>query len=258
MKEPLSSIESEDLPATAHTPGRSSHDPSVLVDGSRTVDVSGLPGKLIVLEGTDGAGRSTHIALLREWLETRGYGVAHTGLTRSRLVSEGLRSAKEGHTLLRTTMDLFYATDFADRLENQIVPALRAGFVVLTDRYVYSLMARSIVRGGDLEWIEDVYRFAPTPHAVLYLKIGVGDLPARVLTKGGFDYWESGLDFQEETDVYGSFVRYQESMLNAFEQLSALHDFTTVDASRDVSSVFTDLRDAVMRVVEPAGAASGA
>jgi len=252
MKDPLPPIESEDLPATANTPGRSSHDPSVLVDGSDAVDISSLPGKLIVLEGTDGAGRSTHIALLREWLETRGYGVAHTGLTRSRLVSEGLRSAKEGHTLLRTTMDLFYATDFADRLENQIVPALRAGFVVLTDRYVYSLMARSIVRGGTLDWIEDVYRFAPQPHAVLYLKIGVDDLPARVLTKGGFDYWESGLDFQEETDVYGSFVRYQTSMLSAFDRLSELHGFTTIDASRDVSSVFGDLRDAVMRVVEPA------
>jgi len=252
MKEPLTPIESEDLPATSHTPGRSSHDPAGLVDGSAAVDISDLPGKLIVLEGTDGAGRSTHIALLREWLETRGYGVAHTGLTRSRLVSEGLRSAKEGHTLLRTTMDLFYATDFADRLENQIVPALRAGFVVLTDRYVFSLMARSIVRGGTLEWIEDVYRFAPRPHAVIYMKIGVDDLPARVLTKGGFDYWESGLDFQEETDVYSSFVRYQTSMLEAFEKLSAIHKFTTIDASRDVSSVFGDLRDEVMRVVEPA------
>lgn len=258
MKDPLPPIESEDLPATARAPERSSHDPSALVDGAGPVDISRLPGKLIVLEGTDGAGRSTHIALLREWLETRGYGVAHTGLTRSRLVSEGLRSAKEGHTLLRTTMDLFYATDFADRLENQIVPALRAGFVVLTDRYVYSLMARSVVRGGDLDWIEDVYRFAPEPHAVLYLNIGIDDLPARVLAKGGFDYWESGLDYQEETDVYGSFVRYQRSLLEAFEKLSELHEFTWIDASRDVRSVFRDVREAVMRVVEPAGASAGA
>lgn len=230
----------------------------LLVDGSGPIDISELPGALIVVEGTDGAGRSTHIALLREWLETRGYGVTHTGLTRSRLVSEGLRVAKEGHTLLRSTMDLFYATDFADRLENHILPSLRAGFVVLTDRYIYSLMARSLVRGGDLDWIEDVYRFAPKPHAVLYLSIEVDDLPSRVLTKGGFDYWESGLDYLEETDVYRSFVRYQTSLLKAFDELSELHDFHRIDASRDVASVFTDLRDAVLRVIAPHAETSNA
>jgi len=252
MQDRVPPIESEDLPATAPSP--SPPPPSeaeIVVDGSGPIDISELPGSLIVLEGTDGAGRSTHIALLREWLETRGYGVTHTGLTRSRLVSEGLRVAKEGHTLLRSTMDLFYATDFADRLENHIVPSLRAGFVVLTDRYIYSLMARSLVRGGDLDWIEDVYRFAPSPHAVLYLSIGVDELPARVLAKGGFDYWESGLDFQEETDVYSSFVRYQTSLLEAFDELSELHDFKRIDATREVSEVFRDLRDAVMRVIEP-------
>lgn len=253
MKDPLTPIESEDLPATAHVPGRPPSDAAPVADGSGPVDISGLPGKLVVLEGTDGAGRSTHVALLREWLETRGYGVAHTGLTRSRLVSGGLKHAKEGHTLARTTMDLFYATDFADRLENQIVPALRAGFVVLTDRYIYSLMARSMVRGGALDWIEDVYRFAPEPHAVVYLTIGVDDLPARVLASGGFDYWESGLDFQEETDVYRSFVRYQTALLGAFDELSAAHRFTRIDATRPVSAVFRDVRDHVMRVVEPAG-----
>jgi len=252
MQDRMPPIESEDLPATAPAPGAPpAAEADLVVDGSGPIDISELPGSLIVVEGTDGAGRSTHIALLREWLETRGYGVTHTGLTRSRLVSEGLRVAKEGHTLLRSTMDLFYATDFADRLENHILPALRAGFVVLTDRYIYSLMARSLVRGGELDWIEDVYRFAPRPHGVLYLAIEVEDLPSRVLTKGGFDYWESGLDYQEETDVYRSFVRYQTSLLKAFDELADLHDFHRVDASRDVSAVFMDLRDAVLRVIEP-------
>ena len=258
MQDRVPPIESEDLPATTQVPGRTPSDMPLIADGSGRVDISAYPGKLVVLEGTDGAGRSTHIALLREWLETRGYGVAHTGLTRSRLVSGGLKHAMEGHTLARTTMDLFYATDFADRLENHIVPALRAGFVVLTDRYVYSLMARSMVRGGSLEWIEDVYRFAPEPHAVLYLKIGVEHLPARVLSSGGFDYWESGLDFQEETDVYESFVRYQTALLSAFGELSEHHEFKEVDASRPVSEVFSDLRDEVLRVIEPAGATTTA
>ena len=100
-----------------------------------------LPGRLIVLEGTDGVGRSTQVALLHEWLEANGYAVAQTGLARSSLVGPGLIRAKQGHTLGDITLNLFYATDFADRLEKEILPALRAGFVCLTDRYIYSVIA---------------------------------------------------------------------------------------------------------------------
>lgn len=213
------------------------------------VDISSYPGRLISLEGTDGVGRSTHIALLREWLETRGFGVTATGLKRSRLAGEGLRRAKEGHTLGVPAMDLFYATDFADRLESNILPALRAGFVVLTDRYIYSTMARSIVRGSDPDWITDVYRFAPKPHAVFYLKVDVESLTPRVLTSGGFDYWESGMDFQEETDRYRSFVRYQSRLLGAFDTLAETHKFHVIDAKRSVDTVFAEVRGAVETVV---------
>ena len=107
-----------------------------------------LPGRLIVLEGTDGVGRSTQVALLHEWLEANGYAVAQTGLARSSLVGPGLIRAKQGHTLGDITLNLFYATDFADRLEKEILPALRAGFVCLTDRYIYSVIARDGARGG--------------------------------------------------------------------------------------------------------------
>src|SRR6202045_5442778 len=122
-----------------------------------------LVGKLIVIEGTDGVGRSTQIRLLKEWLEQQGHAVLDTGLTRSGLVGKGIKRAKEGHTLGRITLTLFYGTDFSDRLEHEIVPALRAGFVVLTDRYIYSLMARAIVRGADPRWIRNVYGFALKP-----------------------------------------------------------------------------------------------
>jgi len=213
-----------------------------IVDGRDAVDISGLPGKLVTLEGTDGVGRSTHVALLREWLETKGYGVIHTGLKHSQLAGEGLRRAKEGHTLGQVTMDLFYATDFADRLEQQVLPALRAGFIVLTDRYIYSSMARSIVRGADPAWIEDVFRFAPTPHAVFYLKVDMDHLTPRVLSSGGFDYWESGMDFQEETDRYRSFVRYQSRLLNVFNNLAEAHGFRVIDARRPVEDVFRELQ----------------
>src|SRR5262247_4566943 len=148
------------------------------------IDLEELKGRLIVLEGTDGVGRSTHIGLLKEWLENNGHAVLDTGMTRSALAGKRLKQAKEGHTLGGITMSLFYATDFADRLESQIIPALRAGFVMLTDRYVYSLIARAIVRGADPDWIKRVYSFALKPDAVFYMRIQVEDLVPRVLASG--------------------------------------------------------------------------
>jgi dTMP kinase len=220
-----------------------------VIHGEGPVDISTYPGRLIVLEGTDGAGRSTHIALLREWLESQGFGVAHTALKRSRLAAEGLQQAKQGHTLGRLTLDLFYATDFADRLENFILPSLRAGFIVLTDRYVYSTMARSIVRQVDPEWIREIYRFAPRPHAAFYLKVDLDHLTPRVLASGGLDYWESGMDFQEETDIYRSFVRYQQRLLEVFDDLSEQYGMRTVDANKSIRDVFTCLKEGIWEVV---------
>lgn len=220
------------------------------VDGSAPIDITKYPGRLIAIEGTDGVGRSTHTALLRESLETLGYGVLNTGLSRGRLAGEGLRKAKLGTTATQRTLDLFYATDFADRLENEILPALRAGFVVLTDRYIYSIMARSIVRGTDIEWLRDLYRYAPKPHGVLYLNVTTDNLTPRVVGRGLFDYWESGMDFQEETDVYESFIRYQSRVLSAFDQLADMYDFQVIDANRSIADVFTAVRGAVIELLE--------
>jgi dTMP kinase len=238
-------------PDTLGEPGfhRAPGETALLLDGAGPVDISGYPGRLIAVEGTDGAGRSTQIALLREWLESHGFGVAYTALKRSRLVADGLQKAKQGHTMGRLTMDLFYATDFADRLDSYILPSLQAGFVVLTDRYIYSTMARSIVRGVDPEWIRDVYRFAPRPHAVFYIKTDVDRIIPRALAKGGFDYWESGMDFQEETDIYRSFRRYQGRVLEVFDTLASQHQLTVVDANQSVRDVFVRLRSGVREVV---------
>src|ERR1700690_772364 len=139
-----------------------------------------LPGNLIVLEGTDGVGRSTQIQLLRRWLEDEGYAVSDTGLRRSPLCQPGLDAAKDGHTLSPLTMSLFYATDFADRLENQIIPALKAGFIVLSCRYFYSSMARDIVRGANSKGPRQVYGFALKPDFVLYFKADVPTLVSRI------------------------------------------------------------------------------
>src|SRR6516162_827181 len=178
-----------------------------------------LPGRLIVIEGTDGVGRSTQLNLLLPWLESNGYAVVDTEMTRSVLAGAGLKQAKEGHTLGPITLNLFYATDFVDRFESQIVPALRAGFIVLTDRYIYSLMARALVRGADPTWVRSIYGLALKPDAIFYLKIGIDDLIPRVLQRGGFDYWESGMDMRLGDDLFESFVNYQNRLLDEFDAM---------------------------------------
>ena len=215
-----------------------------------------LPGKLIVIEGTDGVGRSTQIQLLRPWLEQQGRAVVDTGMTRSKLAGKGIKQAKQGHTLGRVTLNLFYATDFADRLENEIIPALRAGFVVLTDRYTYSLIARAAVRGIDPAWVRNVYRFALVPDAVFYLRIGVDDLIPRVVFSTGFDYWESGMDMHPSEDMYDSFQKYQTALLAQFENLVEEYQFRVINASQDIPEVFEDLREGISDVLVESDAPS--
>src|SRR5947209_1002061 len=216
------------------------------------VEVEDYSGKLIVIEGTDGVGRSTHTAMLRSWLEARGHAVIDTGMTRSVLAGRGLKEAKTGTTLGRLTMQLYYATDFADRLENEMLPALRAGFVVLTDRYIYSAIARGIVRGNDPAWIRSVYGIALVPDLILYLRVArAEELVSRVLESGRkFDYWESGMDLNLGADFYESFVEYQSRLLREFDRMSGEYGFRVVDASRSIRRVASDLRRAVARVIE--------
>ncbi len=209
-----------------------------------------LAGKLIVIEGTDGAGRTTQINLLKPWLEELGHAVLDTGMTRSPLAGDGIRRAKEGNNLGRVTQSLFYATDFVDRLENEIIPALRAGFVVLTDRYIYSLMARAIVRGMDGAWIRSVFSAALVPDAVFYLRLGVEELIPRVVFSRGFDYWESGMDVFPGQDMYESFRAYQAALLAEFERLGTEYNFQIVDASAEPRVVFAQLKAKVLNVLE--------
>ena len=215
-------------------------------------EIEPYPGKLIVIEGTDGVGRSTHVALLRTWLESAGYAVLDTGMTRSELAGRGIKNARTGHTLGRLTTQLYYATDFADRLENQILPALRAGFIVLTDRDIYSAIARAVVRGADPAWIRSIYGIALVPDAILYLKIqSAEELAARVLASGrGFDFWESGMDLGLGNDYYDSFVAYQKLLLKEFERMKTEYNFEVIDASKPVKRVATALRRSIKRVVE--------
>ncbi len=211
---------------------------------------SELTGRLIVIEGADGSGRSTQIRRLVDWLEASGHATTQVGLKRSNLASEELESAKNGNILNRTTMSLFYATDFADQLENIIIPSLRAGFIVLADRYIYTLMARDMVRGLDSDWVKSLYSIALKPDAVFYLKLPPEKLIQRNFMKNHtLDYWESGMDLGLSLDMFDSFVQYQQLMADKFDELRKAWGFTTIDADRSMSELNRELRSNVERVL---------
>jgi dTMP kinase len=227
------------------------------------VDVSDINGKLIVIEGTDGVGRSTQIEELKKWLEVKGYGVVTTGWTRSPLMGKTIDEAKSGHTLNVNTYSLLYAADFADRLEHEIIPALRSGFVVLADRYSYTAFARSVVRGADRQWIRKVFGYALDPDAVFYMRISIEDLIPRVINSQtlhkryweeqsgeGMDYWESGMDLHLGDDFYDSFIEYQKAILKEFDKMTTEFGFQVVDAAKSFEEINRALKQGILAVLE--------
>jgi len=209
-----------------------------------------LAGRLIVVEGADGSGRSTQIAMLVEWLEDCGHATVQVGLKRSTLVSEELEQAQEGNILSRSTLSLFYATDFADQLENIILPALKSGFIVLADRYIYTLMARDMVRGMDETWLKNLYGIALEPDAVFYLNVPPEELVQRGFAKNAaLDYWESGMDLGLSRDMFDSFMKYQTAMQQTFRKLQTTYEFTIVDGLRSADAIHADLRKKIGAVL---------
>jgi dTMP kinase len=214
------------------------------------VDLEKLAGKLIAVEGADGSGRSTQIAKLVEWLEGTGHATVQVGLKRSTLVSEELEKAQEGNILSRTTLSLFYATDFADQVENIILPALKSGFIVLADRYIYTLMARDIVRGMDETWLKNLYGIAPEPDAVFYLNVPPEELVQRTFAKNAtLDYWESGMDLGLSRDMFDSFMTYQTAMQKTFRGMQTTYGFTIVDGLRSPEAINADLQKKINAVL---------
>ena len=214
------------------------------------MDLSKLGGKLIVVEGADGSGRSTQIARLVEWLEGCGHATVQVGLKRSTLVSEELDHAKAGNVLSRTTFSLFYATDFADQLENIILPGLRAGMMVLADRYIYTLMVRDLVRGMDMAWLKNLYGIALVPDVVFYLNVLPEDLVERNFAKNqALDFWESGMDLGLSRDMFDSFLKYQTLVALKFKELQATYGFTIVDGHRSPDEINIELRKRIESVL---------
>lgn len=211
-----------------------------------------LPGHLIVIEGTDGVGRSTQIELLQPWLELQGHAVSATGWTRSPLLADTINEAKAGHELNVTTLSLLYAADFADRLEHQIIPALRSGFIVIADRYIYTAFARNMVMGADPAWTRDLFGFALVPDLVLYLEIDIDHLVPRVLEGKGMDYWESGMHLALGTDIFESFQRYQRRIIEEYKRLADEFGFISIDARGSIDEIQSALRRHILSYVRTA------
>lgn len=208
-------------------------------------------GKLIVIEGADCSGRSTQTLLLKQWLEYNGHAVMDTGIKRSDLVSNVIDRAKMGNVLGKTTLSLLYSTDFADQLENKIIPALRAGFIVIADRYIFTLMVRDAVRGADPDWLHELFGFALIPDLTFYLQLPSEVLLHRHFQRRGFlEYWESGMDLSLSTDMFESFNRYQTLCRQQFDDLVQEYDFVTLDGAREISEVQEDLRWHVSQLLE--------
>jgi len=222
--------------------------------GMPYLSIANYPGKIIAIESTDGVGRTTQIRLLREWLEVQGYGVVETEWTRSALMQPTIEMAKSSNTLNKLTFVLLYACDFADRLEKEIIPALKAGFIVLADRYIYTAIARAGVRGVDSEWIRRLYGFAIAPHLVFYLKLDAEALARRVLEAGGMDYWESGMDMKAGDDIFDNFRNYQRQLLKEYSSMADEFGFRVLDGRKSVNWIQEELRRQIGEFLGESGA----
>ena len=225
------------------------NEPKYFGEGLPYLKPFSVKGKLIVIEGTDGAGRSTQVALLKNWLEVRGYAVVETGWARSNLMHKSIELAKSGNMMDRMTFSLLYATDFADRLENQIIPALKSGHIVIADRYIYTAFVRDVVRDADPSWIRHVFGFALVPDLVLYLKLDMDTLIPRAIESGGINYWEAGMDIHMGQDLFDSFVNYQSRLIAEYEKLAKEFNFETIDATKTVDDIQEKIRETVKEVL---------
>ncbi|HXM99218.1 MAG TPA: dTMP kinase [Candidatus Dormibacteraeota bacterium] len=214
-------------------------------------DPSEISGHLVVIEGMDGSGRSTQIALLQEWLESEGFAVQTSGLRRSNLVGRDIDELLAKNAVTRLTLALMYATDFFDQVEHRIVPALRSGTVVLADRFIYTLIARGVVRGINRDYLSGLYAMALRPHLTFWLNVRPETAFGREFKKAqAISYWEAGRDMSLSHDLYWSFIRYQTMIKREFEVMAKKNSFIELDGEASVSTVNKQLRH---RIAEQLG-----
>lgn len=209
-------------------------------------DPSEITGNLIVIEGMDGSGRSTQIALLQEWLESEGFAVQTSGLRRSNLVGRDIDELMAKNAVTRLTLALMYATDFFDQVEHRILPALRSGTVVLADRFIFTLTARGVVRGINRDYMSGLYAMALRPHLTFWLNVRPETAFGREFKKAqAISYWEAGRDMSLSHDLYWSFIRYQTMIKREFELMAKRHAFIELDGEASVSAVNKQLRQRI-------------
>ena len=212
---------------------------------------TGIKGKLIVIEGPDASGRSTQITMITSHLEANGHAVVNTGLRRSELIGEGILEAKRNLMLGKRTLSLFYAADFADQLENKMIPALRAGYIVLADRYIYTLMARDAVRGISRRWSHNLFGFVVKPDLVYYLDVDPNELVHRVFQKNSsLDYYESGADLRLSEDMLESFLKYQRLIGKEFQRMQKQYGIVPINGNRTVVEINSELQDRIIKAID--------
>jgi dTMP kinase len=205
-----------------------------------------FPGKLFVVEGIDGSGKTTQLMLLHQWLQAEGYGTVFSEWNSSPLVRDTTRRGKKRRMLTPSTFCLIHATDFADRMEHNIIPLLKAGAVVLCDRYIFTAFARDVVRGMDRKWVRELYGFAVKPTAAFYFRVPLEVAMKRLLDgRNGFKYYEAGMDLELVDDPEESFKLFQGRIIDEYEQMVPEFELTTVDAILPIEEQQTQMRQVV-------------
>jgi dTMP kinase len=208
------------------------------------------PGKLIIVEGIDGSGKSTQLLLLQKWLESREHKIFFTEWNSSELVRATTKKGKKNKSLTPTTFSLLHATDFASRLFHEILPPLKAGMVVLADRYMYTAFARDVVRGVSPSWIRKLYSFAIRPDLAFYFKVPIDIAVSRLLTgtRAQLKFYEAGMDMGFSQDIHESFRIFQSRILTEYDKIVDEYALTVMDATQDIETQ----QSAMRRVVEEA------
>jgi dTMP kinase len=207
-----------------------------------------FPGKLFIVEGIDGSGKSTQLSLLRQWLRREGYLVFFSEWNSSPLVKETTSTGKRKQMLTPTTFSLIHATDLADRIERHIIPPLKAGAIVLADRYVYTAFARDGARGVSPRWVRDLYRFAVKPTVAFYFRVPLEVSLKRILgARSGLKYYEAGLDLELSNDIEESFKIFQGMIKDRYEGMVSEFGLTVIDATRSIEAQQNEVRAIVER-----------
>jgi dTMP kinase len=210
-----------------------------------------FPGKLFIVEGIDGSGKSTQLSLLQQWLKREGYMVFFSEWNSSPLVKETTRRGKKKQMLTPTTFSLIHATDFADRIERHIIPPLKAGAIVLADRYIYTAFARDTARGVDPSWVRELYRFAVRPTIAFYFRVPLEVSLKRILgARAGLKYYEAGLDLGLDGDIEESFRIFQGMIKERYEEMVDEFSLTVVDATRSIEEQQNEVREIVERELQ--------